>query len=177
MPDETDAPDRANHVAAPGFDDAVVGPEDPRAVDVRALIEAHLEFTTGTTPPEYMFALGVEALVAPDVSFFSARREGELLGVAALQVLDATNGEVKSMHTAESARGTGVGRALLDRVISEARSRGIQRLSLETGSQPAFAAAHRLYARAGFVECGPFGDYVASGYSRFFTLDLRGLTG
>ncbi|RYJ07213.1 MAG: GNAT family N-acetyltransferase, partial [Actinomycetales bacterium] len=43
---------------------------------------------------------------------------------------------------------------------------------LETGSQDYFAPARRLYARHGFVECGPFGDYVVDPSSVFMSLGL-----
>lgn len=149
-----------------------IGPDDPRTADVQALIGVHLGFATATSPPEHVFALGVEGLLVPSVTLLAARRDGVLLGIAALKVLDAELGEVKSMHTAAAARGGGVGAALLARVVDEARGRGLRRLSLETGTQPEFAPAHRLYARAGFVECGPFADYPPSEHSRFFTLVL-----
>lgn len=50
---------------------------------------------------------------------------------------------------------------------------GLERVSLETGSQPEFAAARRLYARAGFTVTGAFGDYPDSSASTFMTLELR----
>ena len=42
-------------------------------------------------------------------------------------------------------------------------------VSLETGSQPAFAPARALYARFGFLPCGPFGAYVEDPNSSFMT--------
>jgi putative acetyltransferase len=45
-------------------------------------------------------------------------------------------------------------------------------ISLETGSHAPFAAARELYARQGFVECGPFADYVLDPYSFFMTKQL-----
>jgi putative acetyltransferase len=45
-------------------------------------------------------------------------------------------------------------------------------LSLETGSWPYFHPAHRFYKGHGFVESGPFGDYVLDPHSIFMTLDL-----
>lgn len=74
--------------------------DDPRAADVRALLERHLAFANLHTPPEDVHALDVDALLDPSVTFFSFRREGEVLGVAALKQLDDGHGEVKSMHTA-----------------------------------------------------------------------------
>ncbi len=57
-------------------------------------------------------------------------------------------------------------------VLGVARQRGYHRVSLETGSMAAFAPARSLYARAGFVECDPFADYVPSPNSRFMTLSV-----
>ncbi|MEP6598738.1 MAG: GNAT family N-acetyltransferase [Actinomycetota bacterium] len=105
---------------------------------------------------------------------FSLRRNGELLGVGALKRIDACHAELKSMHTAQAARGRGIGRAMLDHLVGVARDRGFRRVSLETGSMPAFAPARSLYASAGFRPCGPFGDYAPSPNSKFMTLSLTG---
>jgi hypothetical protein len=78
------------------------------------------------------------------------------------------------MHTAEAARGRGIGRAMVAHLISVARDRGFGRVSLKTGSQPAFAPARSLYTNAGFTPCGPFGDYGPSRHSTFMTLSLGG---
>jgi putative acetyltransferase len=61
---------------------------------------------------------------------------------------------------------------MVDHLIGNARDRGIQRVSIETGSTAAFAPARSLYANAGFLPCGPFGDYSASRNSTFMTLSL-----
>ena len=82
------------------------------------------------------------------------------------------HGEVKSMHTAPSARRKGIGTAMLQHIIAFARSRGISRLSLETGSWDYFQPAIALYRKHGFVECQPFDDYVQDPNSVFMTLDL-----
>lgn len=76
------------------------------------------------------------------------------------------------MHTAEQARRQGFGRAMLDHLLAVARDRGFRRVSLETGSMPAFAPARSLYASAGFSLCGPFGDYPESENKTFMTLAL-----
>ena len=119
-----------------------------------------------------MHALDVEGLRAPDITFFAAREDGALLGVGALRRLDATHAEIKSMHTAEAARGRGVGRAMLTHLLGLARAEGCTRVSLETGTPAAFDAARALYTSAGFVPCEPFGDYHASTYSICMTLAL-----
>jgi putative acetyltransferase len=152
----------------------VISAEDPRADDVRALLGRHLSYAHAHTKPEEVYALDVDALLDPSVSFFSYREDGELLGVAALKRLDAEHGEVKSMHTAEAARRRGVGRALVDHLIAVARERGYRRLSLETGAGEAFAPARGLYKGASFVPCAPFADYEESPNSVCMTLRLDG---
>lgn len=79
-----------------------VGVDNPRAEDVRALMAIHLGFSLGVTPPEYSFALDSDELADPSVTFFSAREAGRLVGIAALQRLDDTHAELKSMHTREA---------------------------------------------------------------------------
>jgi putative acetyltransferase len=148
--------------------------DDPRTADVRGLLERHLAFTNSQSPPEDVHALDVDGLLDPSVTFFSFRDDGVLLGVGALKELDASHAEVKSMHTAQAARGRGVARAILDHILAVARERGYTRISLETGAMEAFAPARTLYATAGFTPCGPFADYRLSPNSTFMTLSLDG---
>jgi putative acetyltransferase len=150
----------------------VAGPDDPRKEDVRALIETHLAFSRVHGPPEDEHALDITGLLADHVSFFSVREDGQLLGVGALRQLDETHAELKSMHTADAARGRGVGRTMVTHLVGVARSLGCHRVSLETGSMDAFAPARALYASAGFVPCEPFADYRPSPNSAYMTLEL-----
>ena len=76
------------------------------------------------------------------------------------------------MHTAEAERGRGIGRAMLAHLIGVARTRGLRRVSLETGTTAAFAPARALYQSAGFVTCGPFAGYQPSQDNMFMTLEL-----
>jgi len=78
------------------------------------------------------------------------------------------------MRTSAAARRRGVGARMLAHLIEAARGRGYERLNLETGTQEYFAPARRLYRRHGFVECGPFADYVIDPHSTFMTLVLHG---
>ena len=149
-----------------------VGIDDPESGDVRSLLAKHLDFAHRHCPPADVYALDVTGLLAADVSFFSIREDGELLGVGALKQLDELHAELKSMHTAEAARGRGVGRAMVDHLVAIARARRYRRLSLETGSAAVFAPARALYASAGFEPCEPFADYRPSPNSIFMTLDL-----
>lgn len=145
------------------------GLDDPRVV---ALLQLHLTRARAETAPGSAHALDLSGLRAPDMSFWSVWEGDELLGVGALKQLSTEHGEVKSMHTAEAARGRGVGSALVRHIMAEGRTRGMRRLSLETGSWPYFLPARALYARHGFVECGPFGDYREDPNSVFMTIEL-----
>jgi len=150
--------------------EGVISTDDPRADDLRELLERHLAFARATTAPEDVYALDVSGLVDPAVTFFSYRVEGRPLGVGALKRIDDEHAEIKSMHTAEEARGQGVARALVDHLIAVARERGYRRVSIETGSGPAFAPARALYASANFQLCEAFGEYRPSPNSAYMTL-------
>jgi putative acetyltransferase len=71
-------------------------------------------------------------------------------------------------------RRRGFGGEMLRHIITEARARGMARLSLETGSWDYFKPAHALYQSHGFVLCGPFEGYAEDPNSLFLTLDLKG---
>lgn len=155
------------------MNELVVAVDDPRRPDILDLLERHLAFAHEIGPPEGVFALDVEGLVDPKVTFLSARVDGTLLGVGAIKELDTTHAEIKSMHTLAAARRRGAASAILERLIAVARERGYTRVSLETGSMEEFAPARALYAKAGFVECGPFADYPPIWSSTFMTLELE----
>lgn len=153
--------------------DLVLAVEDPAtSEDVARLLRRHLTFAHEHSPPEDVHALDSDGLRADDVTFFTARREGRLLAVGALRQIDGAHAEIKSMHTAAAARGQGVGRAMVEHLLAFARSRGYRRVSLETGTVPAFAPARALYASVGFTPCEPFGSYWASPYSLCMTVEL-----
>jgi putative acetyltransferase len=149
-----------------------IGIDDPRAQDVRALLAVHLAGSRSLTPAEYSFALDVDELVDPSVTFFSVRDGGRLVGIGALKRLDRSHAELKSMHTVGADRRRGVGSALLAHLLGFARLEGYRRVSLETGSTEDFAAARSLYAQAGFEPCEPFGHYQASAYNTFMAMVL-----
>lgn len=146
--------------------------DDPAAPDVRRLLATHLAFARGQTPPEDAHALDIDGLLDASVTFFSLRRDGALLAVGALKRLGPDHAEVKSMHTVAAARGQGIGRAMIQHLITVAREAGYKRVSLETGSMAEFAPARALYASAGFEPCEPFGHYRASPNSTYMTLYL-----
>jgi putative acetyltransferase len=151
------------------FQIAAADPHDER---VRALVERHLTFGRSFTPRENAHALEVHELLDPAIVLYAARDGAAVLAVGALKEIDVGHGELKTMHTAEAARGRGVGRAMLDHLLRESRRRGYRRVSLETGTMAAFAPARALYEGAGFAPCPPFGDYRESPHSLYLTIAL-----
>lgn len=146
---------------------------DPR---IATFLEEHLADMRRVSPPGSVHALDLDGLRQPAICFWSAwlpdaaAQDGwQLAGTAALKRLEDGHAELKSMRTAESLRGFGVARALLQHVLVHARAQGYARLSLETGSQPFFAPARQLYARHGFEACAPFGSYGPDPASHFMT--------
>ena len=145
------------------------GLDDPHVI---ALLELHAREMSDHSPPGTCHFLDLSGLKTPDITFLGAWEGDTLLGVGALKQLDPLTGEVKSMRVAESARGRGVGFALLDHIVGLARDRGYTALKLETGTRPLFEAAHSLYRRYGFAPCPPFAGYVETDFNRFYALDL-----
>ena len=155
------------------IDDADLGglgrPADP---ELLGFLQAHLDDLAPTAPPESRHALDVEGLRRPGVRMWVARDDGRRVRTVAQAPLEPGHEELKSMRTSPESRGRGVGGSLLRHALDDARSRGIARVSLETGSMEFFAPARSLYRRAGFVECAPFGSYVEDPNSAFLTLVL-----
>ena len=143
---------------------------DQRILD---LLRYHFDKCHEVTPPGSAHVFDVSKLDHPSIDFFAACEGDTLMGVGAVKYFDEGWGEVKSMHTPEAARRRGVGSAILRHIIAIARTKGIIRLNLETGSFAYFAPAAKLYRAHGFGDCPPFGDYKPDPNSLFLTLDLR----
>lgn len=146
--------------------------DDLEGADVCALLNLHLGGMRKDSPPGHSFALDLSELKAPDVTVWSAWNGPVLAGIAALKQLRDNTGEVKSMRTAPTQLRKGVAAALLVHIIEVARMRQLNRLSLETGSGPAFEAALSLYRSHGFVQGAAFADYVGSEFNQFMHLNL-----
>ena len=146
--------------------------DDLTRPQVLALLNEHLTNMFELSPPESVFALDVTKLRAPEITFWTVWDGDVLLGCGALKELSATQGEVKSMRTPMALRRRGAGRAVLTHITKVARQRGYQTLSLETGSNPAFLPAQKLYQSFGFAYSGPFGSYREDPNSVFMSLGL-----
>jgi putative acetyltransferase len=146
--------------------------DDLSAPAVHGLLREHLQNMALHSPPESIHALDLDALRQPGITFWTAWDGNELLGCGALKELDAAHAEIKSMRTASAHRRKGVAAAMLQHLLTVAAQRDYRRLSLETGSMAAFEQARALYARFGFVPCGPFNGYLEDPYSVFMTKTL-----
>ena len=146
--------------------------EPPSATGLDLLFLRHHQAMHADTPPESIHMMPRDALASRDIAFFVLRQGNEPLAMGALSDLGGGLAEIKSMHVLAEARGRGLSRLLLRHMIAIARQRGFSRLSLETGAQPSFAPARKLYASEGFVECPPFADYRPDPNSTFMTLAL-----
>lgn len=149
-------------IVSGGLDDA----------QVIAMLKFHFDTNISVTPAGSAHVFDVERLKAPDISFWSAWEGETLMGTGALKRLSESDGEVKSMHTLQTARRGGVGSAMLLHIMAEAKSMGLKRLYLETGSFDFFAPARALYTRFKFTECSPFVGYKPDVNSTFMMREI-----
>jgi putative acetyltransferase len=146
--------------------------DDLSGGETRALLALHLEGMRATSPPDSVFALDLSGLTVPEVTVWSIRENGRVVGIGALKALGRDYGELKSMRTHPEHLRKGVAARLLDHMIAEARNRGWTKLSLETGRGPAFDAALALYRSRGFDFGDAFSDYEPNPFSQFMHLEL-----
>jgi putative acetyltransferase len=146
--------------------------DDLSGEQTRALLALHLAGMHASSPPGSVFALDLSGLQVPEITVWSAWETNTLLGIGALKVVDPTTGEIKSMRTHPEHLRRGVAAALLEHIIAEARRRHLTRLSLETGSGPAFEPALALYRNRGFANGERFGDYTQTDFNQFLHLPL-----
>jgi putative acetyltransferase len=157
------------HNARPAPD---IRPADLSGDQTQALLRLHLQGMHASSPPGHVFALDLSGLNAPEVSVWTAWVGETIAGIGALKDLGDGTGEIKSMRTHPDFLRRGVATALLEHIIIQARRRKLHRLSIETGSGAAFAAALSLYRKHGFVEGAPFADYLRSDFNQFLHLQL-----
>lgn len=151
-----------------------IGEDDLASEGTRSLLALHLAGMNANSPPGHVFALDLSGLQSSDVTVWTVREHGKTLGIAALKELEDGTGELKSMRTHPDFLRRGVAAALLEHIIEEASRRGLSRLSLETGSGPAFEPALALYRKRGFENGEAFADYELSEFNQFLHLSLRG---
>ncbi|RDI64741.1 GNAT family N-acetyltransferase [Nocardia pseudobrasiliensis] len=146
--------------------------DDVTGAELIDLLGGHLADMYEHSPEDSVHALDLDGLRKPEVTLWTIWDENTLAGCGALKELDPTHGEIKSMRTAPVVRRRGVGALMLGHILAEARTRGYDRVSLETGTAEFFSPARRLYERHGFRPCPPFADYAEDPHSIFMTLAL-----
>lgn len=149
-------------------DRVVIAPDDPARPEILAMLAESDAWYAANYPAESNHLLDVATLKRPNVAFFAARRDESVLGCGALveQRDDRERyGEIKRMYVVPAARGLGLGRRLLQTLERHAAGLGLTCIRLETAvKQP---EALGLYRNFGYVEIGPFGDYVLDPLSVF----------
>jgi len=97
--------------------------------------------------------LDLDGMLEPRARLYIAEIDGEPVGTGGLRPLSAHEAEIKRMYVRPSSRGLGVGRAILQRLIDDARSLGYRTIRLD--SARFMHEAHALYQRFGFVPSSP----------------------
>ncbi|WP_214481948.1 GNAT family N-acetyltransferase [Bacillus sp. SM2101] len=146
--------------------------DDLTGTEITSLIEEHVHNMGIHYPDDINYGFNIEDLKKPEITFWSAWEQNELVGCGALIELDSQHGELKSMKKVPSHLRKGVAKQILEHIIEEAKKRGYTRLSLGTGAMEAFEAARKLYENYGFEYCKPFSDYEEDPYSVFMTKEL-----
>ncbi|MET8555685.1 GNAT family N-acetyltransferase [Streptomyces sp. NPDC004959] len=139
---------------------------------IAAFLEAHVSQLRALSPPESTHALALDGLRVPEVTFWTAREEGEIVGCCAVKRIAPGHGELKSMRTDPARTRSGIASALLRHALDESRRAGLERVSLETGADDFFLPARTLYAKFGFRPCPPFGAYREDPLSVFLARTL-----
>jgi len=146
--------------------------DDLSSEQTRALLAIHLAGMHASSPPGSVFALDLSGLKSPEITVWTAWAGDRVASIGALKMLGQDSAEIKSMRTHPDFLRKGAATAILEHAISIAATRGVRRLSLETGSGPAFEPALTLYRRRGFINGGAFSDYEQSPFNQFLHLEL-----
>ena len=125
--------------------------------EVIALLDELNHALAGPYSKEQSHALPVDQLFQPNIRFFIARVGGEAAACGGVGFYDGY-AELKRMYSKPLVRGRGVAKALLDRLVTEARDAGVTVLRIETGIHQ--HEALRFYEGAGFRRCEAFGPYA-----------------
>lgn len=138
---------------------------DEERAEAEALIREYLRALDDRVRRDYGIEFDVEGMVRSDVDdrrkfrpphgrFYLVRLGGRTAGVGGLKKLEEGVGELQRMYVPPAFRSRGIGRAIAERLIDDARSIGYSRLVLE--SLEFLEAAHSLYRSLGFTETRPY---------------------
>jgi putative acetyltransferase len=135
--------------------------ESPDQAEIYPLIQALDQALDAQYEGFCNYRLDVSALLSPQIRFFVAREQGsrKVLGIGAVRFNEGF-AEVKRMYSIPEARGSGVGEAILVKILDAIRSEGETVARLETGDK--LVAAVGLYKKYGFTHIPAFGEYQAT---------------
>src|SRR3954464_12859807 len=123
--------------------------DDLSGPEIAAFLAEHVQQMRAITPVESKYALDLDGLRRPGVTFWSVTDQNALVGCGAIKLLEHGHAEVKSMRTAATRQRRGIASLILAHIIAEAQRMGLARLSLETGSADFFEPARKLYEKFG----------------------------
>jgi GNAT superfamily N-acetyltransferase len=100
------------------------------------------------------FMKGFDAFYPPRGRMYLSKVDGEIVGIGCLKQLDVNVGEIKRMFVKSEYRGKGIGKLILDALLTDARSIGYTKVRLDS---PNFSReAHGLYQSMGFRCIEPY---------------------
>jgi putative acetyltransferase len=141
-----------------------IGLADPLSPEAQTLIDASEVFIRSVFPPDACFTFSAAELATPQTAFYLARLNGTPVGCVALVHFE-TYSEVKRLFVSNAAKGTGLGRKLMERLEQDAIARNATYICLETGEK--LVAAVGLYRSMGYEKCRPYGTYPDCSTSLF----------
>jgi len=143
-------------------------PDKPEIVELIAQLDAYLK---SLYPPASTHLLDIQALLAENVIFLTAKDGERYVGCGALRVFDGEYAEIKRMYVVPSERGKRIGYRLLSELESLALGLRLNILRLETGIYQEDAL--RLYEKFGFRRIPPFGEYTDDPLSRCYQKQIN----
>jgi putative acetyltransferase len=131
----------------------------PDAARLIAALNAELT-ATFPEPGATHFSLTGAQVESGDGAFVVAYLDEQAVGCGAVRRIDQATAELKRMYVAPSARGRGIGRALVQELERQAKALGVTKVVLETGTR--LAPAIKLYEGMGYTPIPLFGEYLLS---------------
>ncbi len=119
---------------------------------------------------ETHFHLEHDEVIEGRGAFLVVYGQDQPLGCGAVRLIDAGTAEIKRIYVVPSARGMGLGSQILATLEAEAKKLGASRVVLETG--PRQPEAISLYAKVGYRQTAPFGNYGDPSLSVFMGKDI-----
>ena len=135
--------------------------------EVRELFWEYLQWANGRVNEEFGVNFDIETMLEddmkeldiyfpPDGRLVLVSEEGKSAGLGCLKKLRNSMGEIKRMYVRPEFRGRGLGRGILEALLSEARDIGYSKVRLD--SARFMEAAHSLYRSSGFQEIEPYDE-------------------